>query len=90
MGRQRQLSARQLLEVRRRARRRGTTKALALIDRTRCPSCGSPTTEAVTLEPALFYFGGYGATRSTTSTACTGQHCTWSLTTEVTEVNPRH
>lgn len=68
--------------------RHGATRALVLIDRSLCPACGAPTQEVRLLQPALFLFGGYGATRSSTAVACTGRHCTWAMTTEVTEIRP--
>lgn len=79
----------QPLDIEAEAKRRGMTKALVLIDRRFCPSCGTATKEVWVKEPALFYFGGYGATRRSLSVHCTGPRCQWSMPVEITEENPR-
>lgn len=59
---------------------------LAALDPTECPDCGQPLIELRWGQPALFYFGGYGETRTTTVRACP---CGWRLLASVTSVNPR-
>jgi hypothetical protein len=67
--------------------REGTTKELVPVDRTVCPSCKADLNITRMEEPALFFHGGYGATRRTSTVACTD--CGWSLTVAVDETNPR-
>jgi len=69
------------------ARRRHRGGALVAIDPDLCPACGDATERDVIYEPALFFHGGYGATRSTTTRRC--HPCGWSLIVDVTEANPR-
>ncbi len=86
------MSAPQLLDLAPVARRKGATKALVVVDRSVCPLCGASTVSASMWEPALFYFGGFGATRRSTSVHCSrlfDRHCAWTLITEITEVSPR-
>lgn len=67
-------------------RRWDGSRALVPIQRDCCPSCFGTLREVRMTEAALFFHGGYGASRETTSVSCEG--CTWTLVVEVSEVRP--
>jgi len=50
------------------------------------PNCGHRLSTLTWSEPALFWFGGYGAMRTTTVRSC---RCGWGLLASVTSDNPR-
>jgi len=58
---------------------------LVLLAVAQCPCCGADVQAEVVDEPAMFYFGGYGATRRSVTRLC---RCGWSLLALVTEVRP--
>lgn len=60
--------------------------ALMPISPDACPDCGATRIEWTVHEPALFFHGGYGATRRTVGAVC--GECGWSLTREISEVAP--
>ena len=64
------------------------TSALVPYERGCCPSCGTVLVEVVAEEPALFYHGGYGATRQTVTAFCTSDRCSWWMVRSVSEVRP--
>lgn len=70
-----------------RRRRRKVGKAVVHVDSSRCPSCGTAIVELGWAQPALFYFGGHGATILTVRRRCAG--CGWQLPDELRSVNPR-
>lgn len=81
--------AARLFDVEAKARReRGSTDLVAL-DPAVCPDCGAATVPMTVHEPALLRHGGYGATRRTITMRCVGVRCSWSMETDVTEVNPK-
>ena len=66
-----------------------TCTDLVPLDPTRCPACGSPTHEHGAAQPALFYFGGYGATTLHTQRRCSS--CGWRLSAvDERSLSPRH
>ena len=50
-----------------------------------CPDCDQPTRAFISHEPALFFHGGYGATRTARRLTC---RCGWDLITSVTTTRP--
>lgn len=60
---------------------------LVPVARERCMLCGGATMRQTIAQPALFYHGGYGATRVTTFVLCLG--CPGVRLSSVDEVNPR-
>jgi hypothetical protein len=64
-----------------------TSKALVPVTLDRCPACGTALDSRQFGQLSLFFHGGYGATRTTTTLSCVG--CSWSLVVDVTETNPR-
>ncbi len=67
--------------------REHTTRALVPVALTACPSCGSALDTTLVTEGALFFHGGYGADRSTTTLSC--ERCPWTLVVDVTDTSPR-
>lgn len=66
--------------------RRAPAGELVAVDLTACPDCGTPTEQRAQHEGALFFHGGYGATRRTVEVWCPG--CPWFLTTDISEERP--
>jgi len=61
--------------------------ALVHLDPNRCPTCGSDIHPHGWAQPALFYFGGYGATTLTVRRRCGA--CGWTLPDEERSISPR-
>lgn len=64
-------------------------RVVTALDRTDgvCPQCGSDqVVERGSHQPALFFHGGYGATRRTVLRLCLA--CDWWITSEISEVKP--
>jgi hypothetical protein len=60
---------------------------LVLVDTSRCPTCGAPVHEFGWAQPALFYFGGFGATVLRTKRRC--KRCGWALPADEHSLNPK-
>lgn len=76
-----------LLDVERTEKRKGTTKAIVLVDTSRCLRCGSTDLETIRISvDALFFHGGYGATKQTTIERC--RDCETTRVIDTTEVRP--
>jgi predicted RNA-binding Zn-ribbon protein involved in translation (DUF1610 family) len=65
-----------------------TCTDVVLVDLSRCPTCGAEVHTTGWGQPALFYFGGFGATVLRTIRRCT--RCGWALPADETSLNPRH
>lgn len=75
---------------RRRAKRapqRTVGMAVVHVDASRCPSCGTPIVPQGWAQPALFFFGGFGATTLFVRRRCGG--CGWALPVEERSISPR-
>lgn len=78
------------LEQARRGKTRPVTDCTDLVhvDTSRCPTCGAAITLTGWSQPALFYFGGHGATIMRVLRRCS--RCGWALPLEERALNPRH
>jgi hypothetical protein len=68
--------------------RRGRSKALVPYGLV-CPHGHGPLVRFSETQPALFVHGGYGAAQQTIWHACLASRCGYSVTSEVSEINPR-
>lgn len=78
------MAAAQLFDSDREKRRGG--KALERLNPARCPECQDKLQAETVGEPALFFHGGYGALRQTSTLHC--PTCGWTMVSEISEVRP--
>lgn len=58
------------------------------IERDQCLTCRGPVTEHTVAQPALFRFGGYGATKQLTVQVCRDTACASVRLVRIDEVRP--